>query len=121
MTVMTWVMDGLLAAMAAAMLIKGKYGITRQLAAAPLVLAVLDAAFAGQIQPMLTPVLSWLLLGLELTVLLGCGRLLQVDRARARSTARRRQLQRSRTAFEQAMGERDRRRCETAGRSSACA
>ena len=65
MTVMTWVMDGLLAAMAAAMLIKGKYGITRQLAAAPLVLAVLDAAFAGQIQPMLTPVLSWLLLGLE--------------------------------------------------------
>lgn len=48
MTVMTWVMDGLLAAMAAAMLIKGKYGITRQLAAGAAGAGrCWDAAFCG--------------------------------------------------------------------------
>ena len=68
MTVISIVFDVLLALMAGLMLLGGKYGLTRQLAAAPLVVAVLDISFVGNIQPMLTPVLSavcgsWTVLG----------------------------------------------------------
>ncbi len=106
MTMVSLIFDGLLALMAGGMFLRGKFGATRQLAVAPLAVAVLDAAFANKIQPMLTPVLSVLVLCLQLAVLVSCGHVLEVDRARAKSKARRRQLHRSRAAFEAAMGER---------------
>ena len=121
MTVISIVFDVLLALMAGLMLLGGKYGLTRQLAAAPLVVAVLDICFGGNIQPMLTPVLSVLVLSLQLTVLVFCGRVWQLDRARTKSKARRRQLRRSRVAFEEGLARRESRREPVACRSGACA
>lgn len=103
MTGIALILDALLAVTAGALFFGGKTGIARQMAAAPLLTAALDAAFAAQIRPEATPVLSVLLLVLQAAVLAGSVRLMQIDRARARSKARRRQLRRSRAAFEEAL------------------
>ena len=58
-----------LALVAALMILKGHYGITRQLAAVPLVVALIDAAFAAQIDAALTPVLFTLLVILQVIIL----------------------------------------------------
>ncbi len=123
MTVLSLIADSLLALMAVWMFFGGKYGITRQLSMAPLAVALLDVAFVGKIQPMLTPVLSALVLMLQLVILVGCGRVLQIDHARARSKARRRQINRSRAAFEEALANRTpaARQSGAASRHSACA
>lgn len=113
MTTFTLFLDALLALIAAGMFFFGKYGVTRQLAPAPLLVAVLDAAFARQIQTSLTPALSVVLFLLQLVVLGGSVMVLYQDRVRARNKAnrrrRRKEMARSRVAFEQATAARERR------------
>ena len=103
---LAWLFDILLIGLGIAMLVGGRYGITRQLAITPLVTAALDAAFATRIDPSLTPVLSALLVVLQGVILLGGAMLLHQDRVRARNRQarrqRRRQLARYQAAFEQA-------------------
>ncbi|MBQ9859612.1 MAG: hypothetical protein IJO76_02920 [Clostridia bacterium] len=100
----TYILDLLLAATAAVMLWKGHFGLTRQIALAPLTVACVDAAFAHQIQLSLTPVLSAVLVLLQIVVLLGCGAVLHHDRVQVRNKQarrqRRRQVARARAAFE---------------------
>ena len=102
----SWIVDILLAALAVSMLIGGHYGVTRQLAFAPLLTAVLDAVFATQVDLGLTPVLSALLFALQAVILLGGALVLYQDRVRVRNRRarrrRRQELARSRAAFEQA-------------------
>ena len=99
----TLVLDVLLAGLAAGMFFGWHYGITRQTAAAPLVVAVLDAIFVGKIDPSLTPVLSALLIALQAVVLLGGAAVLREDRRRARAKAENR---RRKAAVRQAMARR---------------
>ncbi len=117
----TYILDLLLVSVAAGMLFKGHYGVTRQLALAPLLVAVLDAVFAAQLQLSLTPVLSALLVVLQAVVLIGSGVILRQDRVRARNKQarrhRRREIARTRAAFEQAAA----RRTVAASSSIACA
>ena len=107
----TLIIDFALALVAALMIVKGHYGITRQLAAVPLVVALVDATFASQIQLSLTPVVSALLIALQVVILLASGEMLREDMIRARNKRNRRhrreELARSRAAFEQAARRRD--------------
>ncbi len=104
--ILSYILDVLLAATAVAMLFKGCYGITRQLAFAPLLVAALDASFASVITYTATPVLSALLSLLQLTVLVGSALVLYQDRVRARNKQQRRRRRRdilhTQAAFEQA-------------------
>ena len=108
----TYFIDLGLALVAALMLVKGHFGITRQLAAVPLVVALVDAVFAAQIDLALTPVTSALLIVLQVAILTVSGAVLREDMARARNKANRRrrreELARSRAAFEQAAQRRHR-------------
>lgn len=110
----TLFIDFALAVVAALMILKGHYGITRQLAAVPLAVALVDAAFAAQLQLSLTPVLSALLIALQVVILSVSGAVLREDMVRARNKMnrrrRRQELARSRAAFEQAAQRRDRMR-----------
>ncbi len=112
----TWILDMALVALSLSMFLFGHYGTTRQLAIAPLVAAALDVAFAGQIDPSLTPVLSALLIALQGALLLAGGLVLYQDRVRLRNRQarrrRRQQLVRSRLAFEQAASRPSRREQE---------
>lgn len=90
----TYVMDLLLVGIAAAMFFKGHYGATRQLALAPLAVAVLDAAFAPQLDMSLTPALSAALFALQAIILAGSALLLYEDREHARNKQIRRQRRR---------------------------
>lgn len=90
----TYVMDLVLVGMAVAMFFKGHYGATRQLALAPLAVAVLDAAFAPQLDMSLTPVLSAALFALQAVILAGSALVLYEDRAHARNKQMRRQRRR---------------------------
>ena len=100
-----------LALVAALMILKGHYGITRQMAAVPLTVALVDAAFATQLQLSLTPVISALLIALQVIILAASGEMLREDAIQARNKrnrrTRREELARSRAAFEQAAQRRD--------------
>ena len=102
--VISFIIDAFLVATAITMLFKGCYGATRQLALAPLLVAALDASFAGVIAYGATPVLSALLTLLQLTVLFGSAFVLYQDRVRARNKRerrrRRRDILRTQAAFE---------------------
>ena len=104
--ILSYIIDALLTAVAVSMLLKGGYGVTRQLALAPLAVAALDASFAGVIAYSATPVLSVLLTLLQLTVLFGSAVVLYQDRVRTRNKQerrrRRRDILRTQAAFEQA-------------------
>lgn len=104
--ILSVIIDVLLAATAITMLLKGCYGVTRQLAFAPLLVAALDASFAGVIAYGATPVLSVLLTLLQLTVLCCSALVLYQDRVHARNKQerrrRRRDILRTQAAFEQA-------------------
>lgn len=112
--ILSGIIDALLVAVAIAMLFKGCYGSTRQLALAPLLVAALDASMTGVITYGATPVLSVLLTLLQLTVLFGCALALYQDRVRARNKQerrrRRRDILRTQAAFEQARERADARR-----------
>ena len=107
----TFVLDILLVAVAAGMFFAGHYGVTRQAAFLPLVVAAVDAAFATQVTLSLTPVLSAVLIALQVIILSGSGVLLYEDRVRARNKQsrrrRRRDLRRSQAAFEAAAQRRE--------------
>ncbi len=102
--ILSYILDALLAVTAAAMLLKGNFGATRQLALAPLFAAVLDASFASVITYTATPVLSVLLTLLQVTVLFGSAFALYQDRVRAHNKQarrrRRRDILRTQAAFE---------------------
>ena len=102
----SWILDTLLLGVGIAMLLKGHYGTTRELAVAPLITAAVDAAFAAQVNIALTPVLSALLFVLQGIILSGATLVLYQDRVRLRNhrarRRRRQQLARTRQAFEQA-------------------
>ncbi|MBR5523941.1 MAG: hypothetical protein IKU51_01565 [Clostridia bacterium] len=108
----TYTIDALLVLVSVGMLLRGHYGVTRQAAFIPLVVAVVDAAFAGQLDLLLTPVLSAMLVVLQLVILSASGLLLYQDAVRARNKRARRQRRRelavSRAAFEQAAAQNDR-------------
>ena len=107
----TLFIDVALALLAALMILKGHYNITRQMAMVPLVVALVDAAFATQLQLSLTPVVSALLIALQVLILTASGEVLREDLIRARNKRarrrRREELARSRAAFEQAAQRRD--------------
>ena len=113
----TLFIDLALAMVAALMIPKGHYMITRQLAAVPLVVALVDAAFATQIDLALTPVLSALLVVLQVVILSLSAAVLREDALRARMKRtrriRRQQQERDRAAFDAAAQRR--------GRMAACA
>ena len=102
----TLFIDLALALVAAVMIVKGHYAITRQLAAVPLVVALVDAAFATQIDLALTPVLSTLLVVLQVVILSLSVVLVREDAKHARmKKARRRrreQDERDRATFDRA-------------------
>ena len=108
----TLFIDLALALVAALMIVKGHYGITRQLAAVPLVVALVDAAFATQINLALTPVLSALLVVLQVVILSLSAAVLREDALRARMKRvrrrRREEQARDRAAFEQVAQRRNR-------------
>ena len=85
-----------LALVAALMLLRGHYTITRQMAAVPLVVSLVDAAFAAKLQLALTPVVSVLLVALQMAILFVSVGVLREDAARARQ--RRARLRRQETA-----------------------
>ena len=97
----------LLATLAVMMMIKGRYGATRQMAIVPLGAAVLDTMTYGAVNPAQTPALSTLLVMLQLVILATGALALHRDRVRARNKQarriRRRELEQSRAAFEQAL------------------
>ena len=97
----------LLATLAVLMMVKGRFGATRQMAMIPLGAAVLDTMTLGAIDPTLTPGLSALLVVLQLVILATGSLALYKDAVRARNKRarriRRRELERSRLAFEQAL------------------
>ena len=108
----TLFIDLALALVAALMIVKGHYGITRQLAAVPLTVALIDAAFATQLDLALTPVLSALVILLQVVILSLSAAVLREDALRARMKRarrhRRQQHQSDRAAFEQAAQRRNR-------------
>lgn len=115
----TLMMDILLVLLAVVMLVKGHYGLTKQAAFGPIVVAVIDASTALQVNPAATPVLYGLLIALQVVVLSAGSVVLYQDVVRARNKRARRQrrqeLARSREAFEQA------RQSRVAQRVSICA
>ena len=104
----TYVIDLGLALVAALMLLWGHYDITRRMAAVPLVVALVDAAFASQLQLSLTPVISALLVVLQVAILMVSVGVLREDMARARQKrARRRheeEIARARAAMQEVKG-----------------
>ena len=90
-----------LALVAALMLLRGHYTITRQVAAVPLAVALIDASFAPQIQLALTPVVSGVLVALQAIILLFSIGVLREDASRARQQ-RARQRRREEIARAQA-------------------
>ncbi|MBQ7089450.1 MAG: hypothetical protein IJN04_07420 [Clostridia bacterium] len=108
----TYAIDLALALVAALMMVKGHYGITRQLAAVPLAVALLDAAFAAQLDLALTPVLSAAVILLQVVILSLSVVMLRQDalHARAKRTrrARRQQQEQDRAAFDAAARRRNR-------------
>ena len=108
---LSYILDFFLGLIGATMLCKGAYGITRQLALAPLVIAALDASFASVITYTLTPIISCLLTLLQLTVLVSSAMLLYQDRVRARNKQerrrRRREILRTREMFDRARDNHD--------------
>ena len=111
----TYVIDLGLALVAALMLLWGHYTITRQMAAVPLVVALVDAAFASQLQLSLTPVISALLVVLQVAILMVSVGVLREDMARARQKrARRRreeEIARARAAIREVEGRTNRLHC----------
>lgn len=105
-------LDILLAALAGFMLIKGHFGVTRQAALVPLAVALLDGSSVLQFDPSITPVLSAVMVALQV-VILACGTLMAYRDAvcarqkRARRQ-RRRQVEESRRAFERALEQKSR-------------
>ena len=79
-----------LALVAALMLLRGHYTITRQMAYVPLVVSLVDAAFAAKLQLSLTPVVSALLIALQMAILMVSVGVLREDAARARQKQARR-------------------------------
>ena len=104
---LSFVMNLLLAGLAVLMLMKGRFGATRQMAIVPLGAALLDTMTYGAVDAALTPALSGLLVVLQVVILAAGTLVLYNDRVRARNKqarrARRRELERSRAAFEQAL------------------
>ncbi len=98
--------DIALMGLAIAMLFKGHYGVTKQLALAPAFVAAMDLSCVGVIAYMTTPLLSVLLTVLQITVLCGSAAVLHEDRVRARNKQerrrRRREILRTQAAFENA-------------------
>ena len=98
----TLFIDLSLALVAALMLLRGHYSITRQVAAIPLTVALIDASFASQIQLSLTPVVSGILVALQVIILLFSVGVLREDAARARQQRarqrRREEIARAQTA-----------------------
>ncbi len=96
-----------LALVAALMLLKGNYAITRQMASVPLVVALVDASFATQLQLSLTPVVSALLILLQVIILTVSSAMLRQDAIHARQQRarrrRREEVARARAAIEQTM------------------
>ena len=115
----TYVIDLALALVAALMLLWGHYNITRQLAVVPLVVALVDASFASQIDLALTPVVSALLVVLQVAILTVSTAVLREDMARARMKRNRRrrreEMARDQEAFRRASESR------TRMRTAACA
>ncbi|MBE6806653.1 MAG: hypothetical protein E7527_01375 [Ruminococcaceae bacterium] len=118
---LSFVMNILLAALAVMMMSKGRYGATRQMAVVPLGAAVLDTLTFGAVTPSMTPGLSALLVVLQVVILVSGALVLHRDRVRARNKqarrVRRRELERSRAAFEQALEQQSR----VAARQRVCA
>lgn len=108
----TLLIDVGLALVAALMILRGHYNVTRQLAAVPLVVALVDAAFATQVQLSLTPVVSALLVALQVMILALSSEVLREDCVHARNKANRRRrreaLARDRAAFQRATQQRER-------------
>ena len=100
------IFDAALVILAGCMILTGRFGRTRQAGFAPLVTAVLDGAFAAQIDAAATPILSAILLVLQAVVLVAGAVALYQDRVQAKKKAtrrrRRREIARCRAAFEQA-------------------
>ena len=108
----TYFIDLGLALVAALMMVKGHYSITRQLAAMPLAVALVDAAFAAQLNLALTPVLSALVILLQVVILTLSAAVLREDALRARAKRfrriRRQQQERDRATFDRAAQRRER-------------
>ena len=108
----TYVIDLALALVAALMIVKGHYGITRQLAAVPLAVALIDAVFASQLDLALTPVLSAAVILLQVVILSLSVVMLRQDalHARAKQVRRRRRQEqaRDRAAFDRVAQRRNR-------------
>ncbi len=100
---LSFILDILLAGLAGYMLIKGHYATTRQGALVLAAAALLDAGTVGAVDAALTPVLSALLLAVQLVLLASGAALLRRDRVRARNKRARRQrrlqVEASRAAF----------------------
>ena len=104
---LSFVMNILLVSLAVLMLMKGRFGATRQMAIVPLGAAVLDTMTFGAVTPSMTPGLSALLVVLQVVILATGSLVLYQDKVRAHNKqarrARRRELEKSRAAFEQAL------------------
>lgn len=115
---LTLVLDILLAVLAVSMLIFARFGVTRQAALIPLAMAALDLYLNGVLSFSLWTVAVALV---QVLVLCAGGLMLVQDRARARKKqarrSRRREIARSRAAFEQALEQRER----SAARRPVCA
>ena len=94
MTTFSIVLDLLLVAIAAAMVILGKYGITKQVTVVPIGIALLDLYLLPQFDLSLTMAISVIAWLLQVVVLLGAAAVLHEDRVRARNKMRRRQRRR---------------------------
>ncbi len=101
----TLFIDLALALVAALMLLRGHYNITRQMAAVPLVVSLVDAAFATQIHLSLTPVISALLIVLQVLILTVSVGVLREDMARARQRRARRRREEAITRARASMRE----------------
>ncbi len=117
----SFVMNLLLAGLAVLMLMKGRFSATRQMALVPLGAALLDTMTYGAVNPALTPALSALLVALQVVILATGALVLYQDKVRTRNKqarrARRRELEKTRAAFEQALEQKGR----VAARSRVCA
>ena len=102
------ILDMLLAVLAVSMLIFARFGVTRQAALIPMAMAVLDASFYGLLSQ---SGLAVACICLQVLVLGVSGLMLYRDGVRARNKqarrARRREIARSRAAFEQALERRE--------------
>ena len=122
MTIVSYIMDGLLASAAVWMFLRGHFMVTRELALVPLLTAAADAAFAAQLTPELTPIISAALLLLQAVILFVSVALTAADRAKARRKEeryrRRMQLAQARDAFDHSLEEQEKKR---RSRKGACA